>query len=459
MSLLRGFLVMAVLGLFCTGLVADEKGLLPNPGFEDGMNGWVFRPGNESQVSFADSGPRGKSLELHPDGKTLGVETERLMLGEQLQPNQAYQVECQLKFGGLEKGVFAFSMYCFDAQGKSLQQIVFCGLNPKSKPYDWRRVRGEFGPDTPNPLPEGTKSICIRFSFYEATGDCRGTVAVDDVILRPFQPPRYAGWPREIVADVGDLQVRFESRSFWTLYRIDYQKTRLCLDRWGSHYGTVASFPGVGFIGTGHTENENEQIVDVNLTVDGQPVEKPAAAIRCEQIRLAKKSRIRSLALATEIEVRDNRIVEDVRLKADQPTPVTLVYHFMHPWTQTATEYCAELSDGTRMDGLFKGDGGTRIDKATRWSALYDGPSAKGAVTYVLDVPPDDDWRTRYWDTPDRYRKHYLVTFLGKIIPANQEFHYRVATVPFAAPQETWKQEAARVAQGCKKLAGGGQAK
>ena len=47
---------------------------------------------------------------------------------------------------------------------------------------------------------------------------------------------------------------------------------------------------------------------------------------------------------------------------------------------------------------------------ATRWSAIYDQPTAKGALTYVFDAPADDDWRTRYWDVPSVYRKHYLAT-------------------------------------------------
>jgi len=86
------------------------------------------------------------------------------------------------------------------------------------------------------------------------------------------------------------------------------------------------------------------------------------------------------------------------------------------------------------------------------WSAIYDGPSGKGAVTYVLDVPPDDDWRTRYWDVADRYRKHYLVTFLGSTVPANREFYYRVVTTPFEANQQQWKMEAARIAEACKAI-------
>ena len=432
---------------------AEHKGPLPNPGFEGGLAGWVFRPGDDSQVSLAGGGDgRGKVIALTPNGKLLGFETERLRIGKELQADQAYRVEAQLRNEGLQKGVFAFSMYCFDAAGKSLKQIAFYSLSANSKPHGWKKRRGEFGPGTRNPLPSGTKSVCLRFSFYEAGHDCRGKVLVDDVRLGPYAPAVHEGWPAEIVADVGDLQVRFESRSFWTLYRIDHKGDRLCLDRFGSHYGSVASFPGVGFIGSGHTENEDEEVVDLKLFVDGKPVNKPGPKITCRQVRLQKVSRIRDLVLRTEIAVEDNRIIEDVRLKAEKATAVNLIYHFMHPWTFTATEYLAESLDGARIEGTFTGDKVQKIDKATRWSAIYDPPTKKGAVTYVLDAPAEDDWRTRYWDVPNVYRKHYLATFLNKTIPAAKEFHYRIVTVPFEAVPAQWQETAARVAGSCAAL-------
>ncbi len=422
---------------------------LTNAGFDDGLSGWVFRPGDESQATVEDAGPaRGHVLRLHPEGRLLGVETARLKIGEAIQTDQAYEVELDLKCDGLEKGVFAVSMYCFDAQGKSLKQIVFYHLNPRSKPHAWRKVADQFGPGTSKPLPEGTQSVCLRFSFHESGGDCRGTVWVDNLALRPCEPAAQNGWPAEIVADVGDLQVRFESRSFWTLYRIDYRSTRLCIDRFGSHYGSVANFPDVGFIGSGHTENENEQVLEKRLTVDGQPVDEPAAAVRCNRIELHKKSRIRSLLLETKILVNENRILEEVQLRAEQPTPVNLIYHFMHPWTPTATEYCAELLDGTRVEGSFTGDKSQKIDKATRWSAIYDGPSQKGAVSYVLSTPQNAEWRTRYWDQPERYRKHYFVTFLKETVPADVTFRYRMLTVPFESTPDRWKQTVASLVQG-----------
>jgi hypothetical protein len=453
MSRMSFVLSLTVMTFLLGTTVAEDESLLPNGQFSDELDGWVYRPGGETQVSLVDgTDEQGTVVELHPDGKLLGVETERLTIGEELAEDQAYEVLAQLKHDGLESGVFAFSMYCFDEDGKSLKQISFYGLSAKSKPHDWKQLRGTFGPGSQNPLPEGTKSICIRFSFYEKSGDCRGGVTIDDVVLRPYDPPLHEGWPREIVARVDDLEVRFESRSFWSLYRIDYRGTRLGLDRWGSHYGSVANFPGVGFVGTGHTENEDEQIVDLELFVDGELVEEPEASLTCEEIRLVKESRIRDLVLNSEIRVCDDRIFEEVLLKAEKATPLNLFYHFMHPWTDTATEYMAETLDGPRIDGFFDGDRQQKIDQATRWSAIYDGPSGKGVVTYVLDAPQDDDWRTRYWDVPDRYRKHYLATFIGRTIPEDREFRYRVVTVPFESEADGWKAEAVRVAKSCEHL-------
>lgn len=442
-----------------TAAVSPPVELPANGGFERGLENWVFRPGDESQVALVDAGDAGKDgvggrgqvLKLKPNGHRLGVETSRLTLEQEIRADKAYRVEVDLKFAGLQSGVFAFSMYCFDKQGKSLKQISFYPLNTKSPAHDWRRVRGTFGPGTSNPLPEGTNSICIRFSFHEANGDCRGEVDIDNVVLKTYDPPRHEGWPKEIIADVGDLQIRFESRSFWTLYRIDYQETRLGLDRWGSHYGSVINFPGVGWIGSGHTENEDEQILELSLWADGKPLEPPPAMLSAHKLKLIKKSRIRDFLLTTEIEIHDNQIVEDVRLTAEKATPVNLIYHFMHPWTATATDYLAELPDGSHVEGAFQGDRGHRIDQAVRWSAIYDASTSKGAVTYVVDVPEEDDWRTRYWDFPDRYRKHYLVTFLDRTVPAGEEFHYRVRNAFFEADSEQWHEVATQVARDCQR--------
>jgi hypothetical protein len=264
------------------------------------------------------------------------------------------------------------------------------------------------------------------------------------------EPPSGAGatWPKSIVADVGDLQIRFESRSFWTLYRVEYRGDRLGIDRFGSHYGTVANFPEIGFIGSGHTENEDERVLSVKLWIDGKECLQPEETIQGESVRLHKRSRIKSLLIETDILIKGDRIIEDVVLSATEPTPVNRIYHFMHPWTPTATEFAAERTDGEMVTGAFNGARDFKVDAPTRWSAVYDRPTGKGAAIIVLDVPDEFPWKTMYWDIDKRYRKHYLVTFLNSTIPPEKRFHYRVAVVPFAADAEKWLEHAARIGRG-----------
>jgi len=89
-----------------------------------------------------------------------------------------------------------------------------------------------------------------------------------------------SGLPRSVTVECGDLAVRFESRSFRTLSRGDSRGRRLGTDRFGSHYGNVFHFPGTGFIGSGHTENENEEPLEMSLFLDGKAVANPDPAKR-----------------------------------------------------------------------------------------------------------------------------------------------------------------------------------
>lgn len=273
---------------------------------------------------------------------------------------------------------------------------------------------------------------------------CGGLAAFGNSGTGP-KPPGLS-WPGSIVADVGDLQVRFESRSFWTMYRVEYHGKRIGVDRFGSHYGSVAAFRGVGFIGSGHTENEDEQVLSVNLYVDGVEQPQPSEAIAGEFVRLRKRSRIRSLLLETDILVKDDCIVEDVTLSASEPTPVDRIYHFMHPWTPKAREYAAELTDGTMVSGVFNDARDFKVDAPTRWSAVYDETTGAGGVIAVLDTPEGRPWKTWYWDVPNTYRKHYLVTFQNEVVPAGVRFHYRAAVIPFTAEKKGWIDEARRAA-------------
>jgi len=421
------------------------KNILDNGDFSQGMKNWTYRPGDDSMTSLAtDSGTEGEALVLQPDGKTLGVNSAPLVLGSDIAPDGCYDVQAAIKSEGLQEGIFAFSICCYDQTGKRIRQMSVYNLSSASKPHDWMIKKTQMGPGTANPLPPETHSVRIRFSFWEKTGKCRAKVWVDAVAVTRRKPGKFAHWPGSVLVTCGPLQTRFESRSFWTLYRLDYKGTRLGKDQFGSHYGTVANFKGLGFVGSGHTENaQTEQVKTLQLIVDGTPVEKPEKHYDCTQATLVKEATIRDIALHTRLDVHADRIVETVTMKSASDDILNLLYHFMHPWVTEMSHYLALTEDGQTVRGEFVGDKGMKISKPVQWSAVYSKSLKMGAVTVVLEKPEGIRWDTRYWDVPDRYRKHYFTTCFNRAVPQGRDLRYRVVVLPFEAPPEAWEDKAA----------------
>ncbi|MCK5803298.1 MAG: hypothetical protein KAI66_10715, partial [Lentisphaeria bacterium] len=407
--------------------------------FSEGMEAWEYAPGNAEMVCVSDAGPGHETvLDLHPPGAILGVNSRELVVGVDIALDKAYEFEARIKSEGLTAGVFAFSVCCRDAKGKRIQQISIHNLREKSKPHPWVLKSSVLGAGTTRPFPPETRTIVLRFSFWDRKKLCAGRVLVDDVTVKEIAVKKTltSSWPRSILADVGDLKIRFESRSFWTLYRFDYKGLRLCVDKFGSHYGNVGNFPGIGFVGSGHTENEDERVDSIELLADGVPQATPKPQYACGKISLRKTSRLRSLRLRTLVQVTPGGLLEDAVMTADKPTKLNLIYFFMHPWVTDMSHYLAELPDGSRVDGEFTDSKGMKISKPVKWSAVYSETLQAGAVTAVLAVPEGIKWDTRYWDQPNRYRKHYFAVFKGETVAMGKEYHFRVFTVPFTSSAE-----------------------
>jgi hypothetical protein len=257
--------------------------------------------------------------------------------------------------------------------------------------------------------------------------------------------------PKSVLIECGDLRVRFDSLKAWNMNRVEFKGTRLGVDNSGSHYGTVFSIPGLGFIGTGHREHETEAVERLAFYLDDRPVAGGwEATLRGGRFRVARESRIRDVRLATTIEVRDNRIHEAVTLTVDEEFRIALVYHFMHPWTPTATHYMAGGADQPEMAGEFTGDGKFCVEKEMEWVAVYDGPSGKGIVSRLIEKDAAGGGTMMIWDKPPVYRKFYLRCFRGGVLPAGIASTYRMTTGFFEAPAAGWQDAARRLADSLK---------
>jgi hypothetical protein len=428
--------------------VAAEP-LLPHGGFDDGLSGWKLAPGEPSMVSVVPAeGIEGHAVHLRARGQTLGLDSDLLVLGQHLDPAKTYEVSARLMFGGLTSGIAAFSVCALDATGKRLAQYAIQSWRTDSKPHGWLTRSARIGPGTDKSYPEGTQALHLRLSFHEPTGNCAGEIALAEVELRECAPSKFAHWPASILVQCADLGIRFESRSFWTLYRIDYQGTRIGMDVFGSHYGSVANVKGLGFIGSGHTENgETEEVEELTLVVDGKPEALPKDAYSAADVTLRKRSRLRDLALDTTVHVTGNRILEEVAMSVSKPMALNYLYHFMHPWVPAMSDFLAEGTDGTLNEGRFADDKGMKVCAPVRWSAVFSEALGKGAVTRVLEAPAGLPWEVRYWDMPERYRKHYFMVFSNATVEPGRTYRYRVLTIPFAATADTWRETARGVAR------------
>lgn len=420
-----------------------------NGDFEHGLTGWKLAPGEPARVSVEPApGAQGNAVHLRAQGATLGLDSEPLILGRHLDPSQVYEVSGRLKFGGLQSGIAAFSICVLDANGKRLAQYPIQSWQTSATPHDWVLRAARCGPGTDKAYPAGAHALHLRLSFHDPSGKCDGEIWMDDVDITEKAPGKFADWPASILVGVQDLRVRFESRSFWTLYRIEYGGTRLCMDVFGSHYGSVASVKGFGLVGSGHTENgDSERVDELALEVNGVREASPKDAYTADRVALHKRSHIRDLVLDTTVTIGANRIEEVVTMAAEKPVTLDHLYHFMHPWVPAMSHFLAERTDGQRLDGRFVDDKGMKMSVPVRWSAVYGETLGKGAVTAVLEVPADLPWEVRYWDMPERYRKHYFVVLRNTTLEPGRTLRYRVATQPFAAAATSWQQVADSLAR------------
>lgn len=254
-----------------------------------------------------------------------------------------------------------------------------------------------------------------------------------------------------ITVTCGDVRILLRQASQWTPGRFDYKGHAMTTER--SAYGTVFSFPDVGFIGTGHLENEPEKLQSLLFFADGKEIKNPEATIKCGQFRLERDSRIRGFHLHNTIEIRDNRIYETARVQTDTDIPLKLVYHFMHAWAPTCSQYLAGVdgAPGEEVSGNLKDtEEVTRkfyVQKPVDWFAIYEPESEQYAVSRLLSFPEVAKPFSRLWNVPGTYRKYYLQSFSDASVPAGFDGTWKMVTTFGSSPLEDWKSEAKSVSQ------------
>ena len=270
--------------------------------------------------------------------------------------------------------------------------------------------------------------------------------------------------PESLTVGVGDLLIRIDGPKMWTPSRIDYQKTVMAVE--DSAYGSVFTIRGVGALGSAHFldvpnkpgEVEKENVSLLRFFLDDRPVTEisPTMSIAGKSFRMERRSRVRSIDLESSVSLRDGVLIESARVRTEAAVDLRIAAAMMYAWTPTATVYLFGDDNGLRSRGTFlpetakSTEGG---DKAARWMAVYDPPSGKGAVSYVVKHPPGADTWLQFTDGPKVYRKMRLLFFPEQIMPAGFDGTFQTATGFFSASDSEWETKAQQRATELKSLA------
>lgn len=249
----------------------------------------------------------------------------------------------------------------------------------------------------------------------------------------------------------GELTVLLRQASQWTPGRIDYREAPMTTEK--SAYGTVFSFPEVGFIGTGHLENEPEPLESLSFFLDGKRIEEPAAELRGETFRFERVSRVRQLHLHGIVELKNGRLYETAIISSEGEVPLKLLYHFMHAWRPTVTAFLAGADE--EPDRILRGplldteeeNRKFQVNEKVDWVAVYEPESGQFAVSRLLEAPFEGGHVSMIWNVPGTYRKYYLKCFQNSSVPSGFTGTWRMVTAFGASPFDTWEAAALNLAR------------
>ena len=256
-----------------------------------------------------------------------------------------------------------------------------------------------------------------------------------------------------MVVSVGELRTRIDGAKMWTMSGIDYENTVMAVE--DSAYGTVVTFPGERHLGTGHFldvpgkpgEIEKEDVTELKFFLDDKIVTSltPKMNLAGKSFRMERKSKIRNLNLESMVDLRDGVLIETAHLRTREPVELEKSYPLMYAWTPKATVYLFGDDNGIQKRGTFRSVPEKAVEgreKSSRWMAVFDPSSGKGAVCYLVQHPATAEAWLQYTDAPGVYRKLRIMSFVGQTIPAGFDGTFQTISGFFRAKESDWEKQA-----------------
>jgi hypothetical protein len=293
--------------------------------------------------------------------------------------------------------------------------------------------------------------VALQFCF---------TICVAD---EPPAVPQMEFRPDLIDCEIDAIAFQIDGSKLWTLSGLEFQSHSIATR--DSAYGTVLNIDGVGLLGTAHFLDipgqpgkiEKENVTGFQILVDEAPVtfDAPNAHLAGASFRMKRTSLIRAVRLESEVSVRNNILIETVRMQTQVEVPLKLSYPLMYAWSPKMTDYLFGNDSGVLKKGTFQATGektAEGLERTARWMAVYDSANDCGAICLLSRQPSSEDVWFQYTDAPGVYRKLRLMSFSEKTMPAGFDGTYQAAMAFFKADKTEWEDTALRRLQELKAL-------
>jgi hypothetical protein len=272
--------------------------------------------------------------------------------------------------------------------------------------------------------------------MYQAPGKLH-FVAFMLIFVLALQTTAQKSFPKSFFVLSKNLRIRFAAEKFYTMNRIEYKGRLLGLDTRKSHYGTVFLLPGEGFIGTGHTEVENEQLESMKAWSDGKRIKltgmKNGAVIKTDDFKLVRESSIRGIKIINTIKISNDIIDEQVSIRSPKDVKLALLYNFMHPWTNSMDIFDGETVNQKIKHGEFSNSKKSYFMEDFKWLVLYSSQLQTGIITWKIQNTCPDKSVAKLWDR-SCYKKFYYRSYVNKTLKKNVTVNFQVKTGFFNSP-------------------------
>ena len=213
------------------------------------------------------------------------------------------------------------------------------------------------------------------------------------------------------------MEITLGSEASWTIMTLEYDGTPLIIKAGGQ--GAVIRPAGADWIG-GAMSGGVEQVGELTIAADGQPVQLPTAEpVQSNNILIRKTSTLATIEHTAETTVEADLIVQTHTFVATEDIELGSFYCFIYSVAPTTTHWMAQPVSGAMMDGECKSEGGHAANKPVRWLAQYDASAAKGLICYYPTPFTGPGSFSAVWDQ-ESYHKFLAQPLTGKIEKGTQ---------------------------------------